>query len=246
MVATALPARSRWTAERRFFTGLAIAAFIVVYVGFARTFFLRPWFPDAPAPTESIFLVHGLVFACWCVLLVLQTSLIGLGRYETHRTVGIVGAALAASMVVLGVAGALVAAGRATGFVGLPVPPLQFLIVPIVDMALFGTFVTLAVLRRHDAQAHKRWMILATVNLLVAAFARWPGVISIGNPFVYMGLADLFIVALVAWDWRTRGRLHPATLWGGLAVVVSQPLRLALSGTAAWLAIAGWAVALVR
>jgi hypothetical protein len=246
MVTTAIPTRTRWTAERRFFTGLAIAAFIVVYVGFARTFFLRPWFPDAPAPSESIFLVHGIVFACWSVLLVVQTSLVALGRYEVHRALGIVGVALAASMVVLGVAGALVAASRSTGFVGLPVPPLQFLIVPIADMTLFATFVALAVLRRYDAQAHKRWMILATVNLLVAAFARWPGVISLGNPFVYMGLADLFIVALVVWDVRTRGRLHPVTLWGGLAVIVSQPLRLALSGTAAWLAIAGGAVSLVR
>jgi hypothetical protein len=246
MVTATLPARSRWTAERRFFTALALAALIVVYVGFARTFFLRPWFPDAPAPTESIFLVHGVVFACWSVLLVLQASLVALGRYDAHRALGIVGAALAAAMVVLGVAGALVAASRSTGFVGLPVPPLQFLIVPIADMALFATFVTLAVWRRHDAQAHKRWMILATVNLLVAAFARWPGVISIPNPLVYMGLADLFIVALVVWDLRTRGRLHRATLWGGLALVVSQPLRLALSGTAAWLAIASWAVSLVR
>jgi hypothetical protein len=180
------------------------------------------------------------------VLLLVQTSLVALGRYDVHRTLGIVGAALAAAMVVLGVAGALVAASRSSGFVGIPVPPLQFLIVPIADMALFATFVTLAVLRRHDAQAHKRWMILATVNLLVAAFARWPGVISIPNPLVYMGLADLFIVALVVWDLRTRGRLHRATLWGGLALVVSQPLRLALSGTAVWLAIAGWAVSLVR
>jgi len=246
MVTTAFPSRARWTAERRFFTGLSLAALVVVYVGFARTFFLRPWFPDAPAPTESIFLVHGLVFACWCVLLLMQTSLVAFGRYDAHRALGIVGAALAAAMVVLGLAGALVAASRSTGFVGVPVPPLQFLIVPVVDVALFATFVTLAVLRRHDAQAHKRWMILGTVNLLVAAFARWPGVISIPNPLVFMGLADLFIVALVVWDLRTRGRVHPATLWGGLALIVSQPLRLALSGSAAWLAIAGWAVSLVR
>ncbi|HEX6105122.1 MAG TPA: hypothetical protein VFZ26_06020 [Gemmatimonadales bacterium] len=54
------------------------------------------------------------------------------------------------------------------------------------------------------------------------------------------GLADLFIVACAGYDVVTRGRGHPATLWGGLAIVVSQPLRLALSGTAAWMAFAGW------
>jgi hypothetical protein len=38
----------------------------------------------------------------------------------------------------------------------------------------------------------------------------------------------------------TRRRLHPVTLWGGLALVVSQPLRLVVSGTGAWLAFARW------
>jgi hypothetical protein len=245
MTTAAVAGRARWTAERRFFTGLSLAALVVVYVGFARTFFLRPLFPDAPAPTEPFFLFHGVVFACWPVLLALQTSLVGAGRIDVHRKLGALGAVLAAAMVVLGVTGALIAADRPTGFVGLPVPPLQFLIVPIVDMLLFATFIALAVRRRRDAQAHKRWMILGTASLLVAAVARWPGVISIPNPLVFMGLADLFVVALAVWDFRSRGRLHPVTLWGGLALIISQPLRLALSETPVWLAIAAWATSLV-
>jgi hypothetical protein len=32
--------------------------------------------------------------------------------------------------------------------------------------------------------------------------------------------------------------LHPATLWGGLVLIASQPLRLWLMGTDAWLALA--------
>jgi len=35
-------------------------------------------------------------------------------------------------------------------------------------------------------------------------------------------------------------RLHPATLWGGLFVLVSQPLRLLLTQTSAWTAFATW------
>jgi len=35
-------------------------------------------------------------------------------------------------------------------------------------------------------------------------------------------------------------------LWGSLAIIASQPLRLAVSGTPAWLAFASWAVALVK
>jgi hypothetical protein len=148
-------------------------------------------------------------------------------------------------MVSLGTVGALIAARRPTGFIGVPVPPLQFLVVPLFDMALFATFVAWAITKRRDAQSHKRLMLLASVNLLAAGIARWPFPMMAAGPPMYFGLSDLFIVALVAWDLASRGRVHPVTLWGGLAIVVSQPLRLVLSGTDAWLAFARWAIGLL-
>jgi hypothetical protein len=232
--------RSRWVTERRFFTGMAIAMLLVAYVGFARSFFLRPLFPAWPSPSEPILYVHGAFFSAWCVLLVIQAMLVGVGRTDVHRKLGVLGVVIALGMVILGVAGALIAANRPTGFNGVPIPPLQFLVVPLFDIAFFGTFFALGVANRTDPQSHKRWMVLATVALLGAAFARWPYVWQIGNPFVYFGLAYLFIVALALWDFRTRGTLHPVTRWGGLALIVSLPARLALSGTAAWLAFATW------
>ena len=109
------------------------------------------------------------------MLLLLQPTLVMIGRTDVHRKVGVAGAVLAAAMVVLGLVGAATAAQRPGGFVGIPVPPLQFLIIPFGDIVLFGAFVALAIARRRDSQAHKRWMVLATVNLLTAAWARWPG-----------------------------------------------------------------------
>jgi len=147
-------------------------------------------------------------------------------------------------MVVVGTIGALIGARRPTGFVLVQIPPLQFLVVPIFDMILFASFVTLAVVKRRDAQSHKRWMYLATVNLTTAAIARWPAVLPLG-PLAFFGLTDLFIVALAIYDFRSRGRLHPVTLWAGLALIVSQPLRLVISGTPAWLAFAKWATGLL-
>ncbi len=226
--------------ERRFFTGIAVATLLTVLIGFSRSFFLRPLFPNWPSPSEGLFYVHGAAFAAWIVLLVVQTSLVAGGRTSLHRTIGPLGAVLAATMVVLGTVAALTAAQRATGFVGIPVPPLQFLAVPLFDMALFATFTALAIARRRDAQSHKRLMLLATVNLMTAAIARWPMIGALGPP-AYFGLTDLFIVALAVWDFRTRGRLHPVTLWGGLLILISQPLRLIVSGTAAWLAFAQFA-----
>lgn len=235
-----LGSRSRWSAERRFFTIMSIAMLLVAYVGFARSFFLRPLFPDWPAPAEPIFIVHGVFFSAWCVLLVVQALLIGVRRVDIHRKLGIAGAFVALGMIVLGLVGSLVAANRPTGFVGVDVPPLQFLVVPFFDLAFFACFFGLALANRANPQAHKRLVVLATVSLLGAAFARFPIVWQSLNPFVFYGLADLFIVALAVWDFRTRGGLHPVTRWGGLALIVSVPARLALSETAAWLAFATW------
>jgi hypothetical protein len=229
--------------ERRFYTGMALAMLATVFVGFARSFFLRPLFPAWPSPPEKIFYVHGAAFTAWILLLLLQTSLVASGRTGLHRRIGWWGAALAAAMVILGVMGALVAARRPTGFVGLPVPPLRFLAIPLFDMLLFPTFVALAVARRHDPQSHKRWMLLASINLLTAAVARWPGVSTLGLP-AFFGLTDLFLVALAIWDIASRRRLHAVTAWGGLATLISQPLRLALAGTDAWMAFARWVTGL--
>jgi hypothetical protein len=239
---TQIVGRVRWSAERRFYFGMALAMFGVVYLGFARTFFLRPLFPDFPAPAEPIFLVHGVAFTAWLVLLVVQPWLVASGRIDLHRSFGRAGVVIAVAMVVLGLAGAITAARRATGFVGIPIPPLQFLAVPMFNMLMFGSLVTLAILKRRDGQAHKRLMLLATVNLLAAAFSRWPFEFAKGGPPVFFGLSDLFILALVIWDLSTRRRLHPVTLWAGLATIVSQPLSLAVSGTGPWLAFAHWLV----
>jgi hypothetical protein len=241
-MATQIVGRVRWSSERRFYSGMALAMFAVVYLGFARSFFLRPLFPGLPTPTEPIFYVHGAVFASWMVLLFAQPLLVASGRIDLHRALGRFGAVIAAAMVVLGIAGAIVAAGRPTGFIGVPIPPLQFLAIPIFNMTLFAAFVALAIVKRHDAQAHKRLMLLATVNLLAAAFARWPFAFVDGGPPVYFGLSDLFILALAAWDFYSRRRLHPVTLWAGLAIIVSQPLSLVVSGTGPWLAFARWLV----
>jgi len=237
--------RRRWSIERRFYIGITVSMLATIFLGFARSFFLRPLFPGTPAPTEPIFYVHGAAFTAWCVLLGLQPALVAVGRVDTHKKVGWFGAFLAVAMVLLGIGGALIAARRPTGFIGVPIPPLQFLVVPVFDIALFATMVGLAIVRRRDTQSHKRLMLLATINLLPAGIARWPFAVMALGPAVYFALADLFIVAMAAWDLRSRRRLHPVTMWGGLAIILSQPLRLVLSGTEAWMAFARWAVGLL-
>jgi hypothetical protein len=44
----------------------------------------------------------------------------------------------------------------------------------------------------------------------------------------------------VAYDLISRRRVHPVYLWGGAAIFLSIPLRLAVSGTQAWHSFAGF------
>lgn len=243
-MATPMDAAVRASSEHRFYTGMAVAIVATVFVGFARSFFLHPLFPEWPVPPEPIFAVHGVAFTAWIALLVTQAMLVARGRTDLHRKLGVLGVALAVAMVVLGTLGALVAARRPTGFIDIPVPPLQFLIVPLSALALFALFVALAIARRRDPQSHKRLMLLASIQLVTAAIARWPMVMDYGPP-AYFGLTDLFVVAIAVRDYRTRGALHPATLWGGMLAIAMQPAQLMASGTQAWLAVARWLTGLL-
>jgi hypothetical protein len=149
-------------------------------------------------------------------------------------------------MVLIGTWGSLIAAQRPGGFIGIPMPPLQFLAVPLFDMVLFALMVGLAIAWRRDSPTHKRLMMIATVNLLEAAMVRIPlKFIADGAPFTSFALSDVFIVLIGIWDLSTRGRIHPVTLWAGALTIISQPVRLLISGTEPWLAFAGWLVGLL-
>ena len=60
---------------------------------------------------------------------------------------------------------------------------------------------------------------------------------------MFFALADLLILACVAFDTLRNRRLHPAFMAGFAVVVVGQIGRLAFSQTAAWMSFAKWLVA---
>lgn len=236
--------RVRWSSERYFYTGMAIVLFATVVLGFSRSFFLRPLFPEFHdrTPKETFFYIHGGIFALWYLLFIVQPALIARRRVAQHRTLGWWGAGLTVVMLVVGAWGSLLAARRPGGFLDIPMPPAVFLIVPLFDLLLFALFIALAIARRDDPQAHKRWMLIASISIVTAAVARWPFAFMAGGPPVFFGVTDAFLLPLLIWDLYSRRRPHPVTIVGSLVLIVSQPLRLALSGTAAWQAIASWLI----
>lgn len=232
-----VPAVSQPAREKRwFFRGMAVAAALTVFVGFARTYYLREVFAGPPlTPLQH---VHGFVFTAWILFFLVQTWLVASHRTPLHRRLGVAGGVLAGLMVVVGVAASMAMVRRGISPPGTP-PAQVFLVVPLVDMVVFSALVGLGLYFRRQPETHKRLMLLATISLLPAAIARWPGVLGTG-PLVFFGLNDLFVVACWLYDFQSRGRVHPAFLWGGIFLIASQPLRLLIASTDAWLAFAGW------
>ena len=224
--------------ERVFYTGMAVAILVTVFVGFSRTFFLRPYFHSQP-PLTQLLILHGILFSSWIALFIAQTTLVASRRIRTHMQLGIAGGVLATLMIIVGTLTALV---RAKGPSPIPgVNPLAFLTIPLGDMLVFGVLVGAAFYFRRRADTHKRLMLLASIAILPAAIARFPiGFIQTGGPLAFFGLADLFIVPCLVFDLITRGRPHRATVLGGALIVISHPLRLLIGGTNAWLVFATW------
>jgi len=249
MATVAAPERSRqpWAAgayDRVFYSGMAIAMALTVFAGFAPTFYLRSLFAAPQTVTGAVSLsplaqLHGALFSAWVALFVVQTALVASHRVAVHRRLGVAGGVLAACMLLVGVTTAIKAAARGSAPPG--VDPLVFLAIPLFDMVLFAIFVTAALWWRRDKEAHKRLMLLAYVSIIVAAVARLPGVLLLG-PLGFFALAFVFLLFGMAYDLLSRRRVHPAYLWGGTLFVASVPLRLVISSTQSWRALAEFLV----
>jgi len=222
---------------RIFYVGMAIAVAVTVFAGFSRSYFLKAQFGT---PELGLLLhVHGLVFTSWVLFFLAQTTLVAAGRTDLHRRMGVAGAVLAALLLIVGTVTAILRVKGGSA----PIPgvsPLSFLAIPLFDMVVFAILIGAGLYLRRRPETHKRLMTLATISLMSAPIARLPFELMKAGPPAFFGLTDLFIVVMLGYDLATRRRVHPATIWGGLFILVSQPLRLMLSGTPAWLAFAGW------
>jgi hypothetical protein len=245
-MATRSPALARRNNERLFYSGMALAMVATIFAGFAPSYYLRglvePYAPMLPMTPLSH--LHGLLFSAWTLLFVAQTLLVSGGRTDIHRKLGFAGFALLPAMVIVATLAALHGAVRHAG----PpmIPPLQFLAIPLFDIPVFAGLIGAALWKRREAQTHKRLVYLSMVGMMGPAIGRLPVVATLPPPVIIFGLPDLFLLALVAWDFASRGRLHPATIWGGAFTLASQALRLGVMATPGWLAFADWAVGWVR
>jgi hypothetical protein len=230
--------------DNYFFSAMAFLILVTVLVGFGRTYFLAGVF-RAPLPSLIIH-IHGAVFSSWILLLITQIGLVSAGRVDIHRRLGLAGFGLACLMTVLGVLAASNALARGFAPPGSGFDPRTFYAIPIVDMLVFAALVFFAYRARFNPAAHKRLILIATISIMDAPTGRPPFAAITAHPFLGSTFVAIFLLLLMAYDlWSTR-KVHRATIWASLFVLIAQQLQVPLGNTAAWHAFATWAQTLAR
>jgi hypothetical protein len=217
----------------RFYVGMGVACVATVFSGFAPSFYLRS--PSLPA-LRPVVVAHGLAMTCWVLLFLVQTMAVAAGRIRLHRSLGLAGAGLAVLIVASGVPLALSGARRGI-FAG---DSIAFLFVILVDLLAFSVFTAAGILMRRRRDVHRTFMLLAMISLLPPAVSRWP--IAVTHPAIIPAVMLTFVAVIVVRDRLVWDRFHAVSAWGGLALLLSVPLRLAVSQTAAWHTVARWLI----
>lgn len=230
----------RW--DRNFFLVMVGLIWLGIGMGFGPEIVHRLQFHARPFP--AIVHVHAVVFVGWLCLLSVQLMLVRTRRTDLHMKLGVAGMVLYPAMVVLGIAAAVVVDRH---HVVMPGSDTAFLSIQLADILNFAVMATAAFALRRIPSAHKRLILLATIFIANAGFARWwEGPIlhwatqHHGVPGYWAYAAGLFlsdvllVLAMGAYDLITRRRLHPV-------FVCAAAFGLLVEALAIWLYVSpGW------
>lgn len=210
---------------------MGLIALLVVIAGFFPTY-VEPMLAGKFVAKPFVHL-HGAVFTLWILMSILQPWLVVSGMAGTHRKVGIYGAMLAFAVIFMGVLMAFISA-KVDIANGEDIRPKAFLLIPLTDMMLFALFVGLGLFHRRQPEIHKRLMLLATVAILPAAFARLLGNLGFENVTLTILIMNSFVFAALIYDWLRRRTVHPAYLLGGALLLIVHFLRDLVAPTPQW------------
>lgn len=217
--------------EHIFYSGIALAFGICVFVGFSRTYYLKGLF--GTPHLSWLAHLHGAMFTVWTVFFLCQVALVAAGRTDLHRRIGRLGAVVGAGVVMLGIVMTLhsmharYASGR-PGIAGL-------LINGFMNLFLFSVFFGAGLLFRRKKEIHKRLMVLAMLSLIIPAIGRLP------IPFSLIGwVIFAFSLTGVIYDAIVLRRLYLTNVAGVLLINVATPLRFMIADAQGWQRFSEW------
>ena len=170
---------------------------------------------------------------------------------KLHRRLGWFAAVLAAPTVAAAALGAGELAGGESCTPRGALPP-EFLSIAFSGVLCFAILFPWGVLLRGNTAAHRRVMILSTIAMADAGFARMLGLFVpaqttwIGQYFFYFGGAWFIMLSMFLWDWY-KGRVMRQFLVGVGLIVAVEVVANTLYFNAGWQAFARhWVGSLAR
>ncbi len=231
--------------DRRLFLAAAVLFPLIVLLGFAPTYYLKGLFGGRPLPSAYVH-VHGLTMSAWVLLFIVQVRLISEKSIRLHQRLGYAGIGLAALVILTGIPVAIRAAKYGSVSAPPDIPPLAFMLIPLVDLVVFGLLFGAAVYYRKQAAAHKGLMLLAAIGLLPPAVARIPiAALQALGPLWFFGLPAAIAIVTLILNARRYGHVNRVFRAGVLVLIGSYVARLAVMTTGIWMRTAEWLVGFV-
>lgn len=163
--------------------------------------------------SDPKFIIHGIFFLAWFIMLVVQSNFIRKGDIRTHRIWGmwVMGIALGVILSTFYVFYAV--------YEGWDVMPSYVKSNRIFTLS-FAILVLLAFLKRKNAAAHKRFLYVGTVYVLGPVIGRVADKLIGGSDLTYVifeaVIWHVLFISLLVYDWKTLKKPHPITWIGFL------------------------------
>lgn len=219
-------------ARSRFFVTMAALLLVIVFVGFAPTFYLKN-FLDTPELPWYLH-VHGAALTALFGMFLAQTLLVATKRTSVHRLLGVLAGAVSIVLVlttillILNVQASRVARGIASK------QPLEFVVLgDLAALTAFSFLLSIGIAFRSRPAVHKRAMLLAFIALVgpaIGRIGRFPAFAEVGF-VVVVAMQLLLLLAIWVHDLVRDKRVHPTTAWGSAAIVSISIAATTLAGT---------------
>jgi hypothetical protein len=229
--------------ERWFYVSTAIVALAIVIAGFSPSIVDQT---SRRAPLTPLVIAHGAVFVAWLLVYLIQTVLAATSRVAVHRRLGAAAAGLVPIMIFVGFQTTVAMVRRGfelSGDVDVDGDSLRAAVVNFGSLLDFSILVSAALLYRRRPDVHKRLMLLAVLGgLMPAPVTHLLGHVGANRGFIAPIVLVLFFSGAI-FDRITRGRIHPVSLWAGVALFLVTNLRVFVIGpSAAWHRFAAWLI----
>jgi hypothetical protein len=234
-VTSGIPVKSETRLSKQdWFVGLGL---VLLFVGFAPTFYLRPVF-DAGGKTPTLLvLAHGVATTAWLAIFAFQYFAARRGELKRHRTVGVIGAVLFGFVVALSIVTAVVRVASADpNTAGLaPLTGLAYPFWVLAEVAFFGVGAFASVRR---PEWHRHFQVASFFSFIAPATARALRFVIPAGPAVTYGS---LLISLLLYAGATRLEDSSGKVSRAALVVVAVQLATAallftsLNGAVLWL-----------